>query len=202
MQSRICYVIGAGECDLLPADFYKDDLVIAVDGGYEYIKDGRVDMVIGDFDSLGYIPDHEHVLKLTPEKDDTDMLVAIKEGLKKGYRIFHIYGGCGGRIEHTFANVQSLAYLAEHGAVGTMHHNETKITMLVNGSLILPAGLKGYLSVFSYGEKAEGVTLKGVKYPLENTTLTDTFPLGVSNEFIGQEAEITVDNGRLLVVYQ
>lgn len=202
MQSRICYVIGAGECDLLPADFYKDDLVIAVDGGYEYIKDGRVDMVIGDFDSLGYIPDHEHVLKLTPEKDDTDMLVALKEGLKKGYRIFHIYGGCGGRIEHTFANVQSLAYLAEHGAVGTMHHNEMKITMLANGSLILPAGLKGYLSVFSYGEKAEGVTLKGVKYPLENATLTDTFPLGVSNEFIGQEAEITVDNGRLLVVYQ
>lgn len=202
MQSRICYVIGAGECDLLPADFYKDDLVIAVDGGYEYIKDGRVDMVIGDFDSLGYIPDHEHVLKLTPEKDDTDMLVALKEGLKKGYRIFHIYGGCGGRIEHTFANVQSLAYLAEHGAVGTLHHKETKITMLANGSLILPAGLKGYLSVFSYGEKAEGVTLKGVKYPLENATLTDTFPLGVSNEFIGQEAEITVDNGRLLVVYQ
>lgn len=177
-------------------------MVIAVDGGYEYVKESRVDLVVGDFDSLGYVPEHSHVLKLVPEKDDTDMLVAIKEGLKAGYREFHIYGGCGGRIEHTIANIQSLAYLAEHDAIGILHDRDTVITMLTNGTLTLPAELTGYLSVFSYGEKAEGVCLRGVKYPLEQATLTDAFPLGVSNEFIGQQAELSVEKGRLLIVYK
>ena len=176
-------------------------MVIAVDGGYKYMQNSRVDLVVGDFDSLGYVPKHPNILKLQPEKDDTDMLVAMKEGLRAGYRTFHIYGGCGGRFEHTYANIQSLAYLTEQGAKGILHDGDTQITMLSNGTLILPAKQAGYLSVFSYSEKAEGVTLKGLKYPLEQATLTNAFPIGVSNEFIGQNAEISVENGRLLIIY-
>lgn len=201
MKNGICYVIGAGECVRLPQNINEEDMVIAVDGGFQYVKNSRVDLVVGDFDSLGFVPEHPNVLRLKPEKDDTDMLVALKEGLKAGYLDFHIYGGCGGRFEHTIANIQSLAYLAQHGAKGTLRDGDTVITMLANGGLILPSELTGYLSVFSYGEKAEGVTLKGVKYPLERATLTDNFPIGVSNEFTGQSAEISVEKGRLLILY-
>lgn len=201
MKNGICYVIGAGECVRFPQNINEEDMVIAVDGGFQYVKNSRVDLVVGDFDSLGFVPEHPNVLRLKPEKDDTDMLVALKEGLQAGYLDFHIYGGCGGRFEHTIANIQSLAYLAQHGAKGTLRDGDTVITMLTNNVLILPSELTGYLSVFSYGEKAEGVTLKGVKYPLERATLTDNFPIGVSNEFTGQSAEISVEKGRLLILY-
>lgn len=201
VTTGICYIIGAGNCTRLPQNIKKEDMVIAVDGGYKYVKDTRVDLVVGDFDSLGYVPEHPNVLKLQPEKDDTDMLVALKEGLKVGYKTFHIYGGCGGRLDHTLANIQSLAFLQKQGAKGILHDDDTLITMVKNGSLILPAKQAGYLSVFSYSEKSEGVTLKGVKYPLEQATLTNAFPLGISNEFIGQSAEIFVEKGCLLILY-
>ena len=114
MNQGICYIIGAGECSRLLLQLKDEDFVIAVDGGYEYVKENRIDLVVGDFDSLGYVPKHSKVISLPPEKDDTDMLVAIKEGLKAGYRTFRIYGGCGGRIDHTIANVQHLAYLVKN----------------------------------------------------------------------------------------
>lgn len=201
MTKGICYIIGAGECGFLSFHEKKEDMVIAVDGGYEYAKGKRVDLVVGDFDSLGFVPEHPNLLQLPPEKDDTDMLAAIKEGLKAGYRDFHIYGGCGGRFEHTIANIQCLAYLTQQGAKGILYDGEKRIVMLTKGSLQFPAHLTGYLSVFSYGESAEGVSLKGVKYPLEQAVLTDAFPIGVSNEFIGQSAEISVEKGRLLIIY-
>ncbi len=202
MHQGICYIAGAGDCSRLFLNLKKEDFVIAVDGGYEYLKENRIDLVVGDFDSLSYVPEHPNVIALKPEKDETDMIVALKEGLKKGYEIFYIYGGCGGRIDHTYANIQSLAYLADHHARGYLFHENQVITMLQNDSITFHSDRKGYVSVFAYGEKAEGVTIQGLKYPLENAVLCDSFSLGVSNEFTGETAEISVQKGRLLVIYE
>lgn len=201
MKTGICYIAGAGECSRLLLSPSEKDMVIAVDGGYEYLKEQRIDMVVGDFDSLSYIPEHPNVRLLPAQKDDTDMLAAIKEGLKAGYRTFHIFGGCGGRLDHTIANIQTLAFLTEHGARGFLFHENMVLTMIKNETFLLPSYQKGYVSIFAYGDRAEGVTLKGLKYPLEKAELTSHFPVGVSNEFTGQPAGITVEKGSLLVIY-
>lgn len=202
MKKGICYIIGAGECSRLLLHPKKEDYVIAVDGGYEYVKEKRVDLVIGDFDSLHYVPAHPNRITLPCEKDDTDMLAAIKEGLKAGYRSFHIYGGCGGRFSHTVANLQVLSYLLQNKARGWLFGEQETITMLQNESMIFDETYQGYISLFSYGEKAEGVTLTGLKYPLQDAVLYDSVPLGVSNEFTGVPSLIEVKKGRLLVIYQ
>lgn len=198
----ICYIVGAGECSRLLLHPKQEDMIIAVDGGYEYIKEGQVDLVVGDFDSLGFVPEHSNVIALPPEKDDTDMLFAIKEGLKAGYGTFHIYGGMGGRISHTIANIQCLSYLAERGARGYLLGGEEVVTLIKDDSICFSDAYKGYISVFSYGDKAEGVTLKGLKYPLNDAVLTQQFPIGVSNEFTGESAIVSVKRGTLLVVFQ
>ncbi len=202
MNKGICYIAGAGECDRLLLYPQKEDMVIAVDGGYELLKNQRIDLVVGDFDSLKFVPEHDKVIQLPPEKDDTDMLFAIKEGLKAGYDTFYIYGGTGGRFSHTIANVQCLAYLEEHGAKGYLFGKEEVITMLVNGRMTFDETYQGYISIFAYGKEAKGVTLEGLKYPLADAVLSQSMPLGVSNEFTGKEAEITVKDGALLVIYQ
>lgn len=201
MYKGICYIAGAGDCSRLLLNLKEEDFVIAVDGGYEYLKENRIDLIVGDFDSLSYVPKQPNVIRLKPEKDDTDMMVALKEGLQRGYKDFYIYGGCGGRFDHTYANIQGLAYLAEHGARGYLYHGNQIITMIQNDSMTFHGKMKGYLSIFAYGSKAEGVTLKGLKYPLENATLNDSFPLGVSNEFTGVMAEVIVKAGRLIIIY-
>lgn len=203
MKERICYVVGAGEnfgLDFQPA---TGDFVIAADAGLRYLeKQGiRADLVIGDFDTLKYIPGHSKTIALSAEKDDTDTLAAVREGIMAGYTSFHIYCGTGGRIDHTMANLQVIAYLSANNMRGFLFDNGTVITAMTNGSLCFGKIPCGYVSVFSCSEKAEGVTMCGLKYELNNATLTNTFPIGVSNEFIGRESSISVGSGTLFIVF-
>lgn len=203
MKNGICYVIGAGENDGLDFRPAADDFVIAVDAGICHLeKQGiRADLVIGDFDTLKRIPKHPNVITLSAEKDDTDTFAAIREGIRAEYTGFRIYCGTGGRIDHTLANLQALAYLSENGMRGFLFDKDNVITAVTNGRLCFEKIPCGYVSVFSYSPKSCGVTLCGLRYELENATLTNTFPIGVSNEFINRESIISVQTGTLLIVF-
>lgn len=203
MNNGICYIVGAGEKSGLAFKPFENDMVIAVDGGFGYLVEMGLepDLVIGDFDSLGYIPEHKNVIRLKKEKDDTDMLSAVKEGMKEGYDTFYLYCGMGGRIDHTLANIQLLAYLSQNGKKGFLIDEKNILTAVTDGSIDFPSGHKGYISVFSYSEKCVGVYLKGLKYELDNSEITNTFPIGVSNEFTEESASISVKDGTLIVVF-
>lgn len=203
MTNNICYIVGAGEnygFDFTPT---SDDFVIAADAGLRYLEQYGItaDLVIGDFDSLNNIPSHPNAKVLSPEKDDTDMLAAVREGVKAGYSVFHIYCGTGGRIDHTIANLQVLAYLAQNGMQGFLFDRDNIVTTIANRKMAFDKIPAGYISVFSYTEKSEGVNLRGLKYELVDAVLTNAFPLGVSNEFIGEDSSISVDAGTLLIVF-
>lgn len=202
MKNAICYIIGAGENYGLDFTPTSNDFVIAADAGLRYLEQSGItaDLVIGDFDSLDDTPAHPNTKVLSPEKDDTDMLAAVREGTRAGYSVFHIYCGMGGRIDHTIANIQILAYLSQNNMQGFLFGKDSVITAITNRKLSFDTIPSGYISVFSYTEKAERVCLHGLKYELKNATLTSTFPLGVSNEFIGKESSISVGNGMLLIV--
>ena len=204
MEPSICHVVGAGEfCPrgLTPG---PGDLVIAADGGFAALEGlGRSpDLVVGDFDSLGHRPDHPHVVALPVEKDDTDMHSAIRLGWERGYRAFRLYGGTGGRIDHTLANIQSLAWLASQGGRGWLVGPDWTATVLSDGgALTLEAGRQGMVSVFCLGDRAEGVDIQGLKYGLSDGVLTADYPLGVSNSFLGGESRVSVRRGKLLVLW-
>ncbi|MCM1104696.1 MAG: thiamine diphosphokinase [Clostridium sp.] len=208
-KDGVCFIIGAGEIEN-PGWFRRQvrpkekDYLIAADGGYTICERCgiRVDALIGDFDSLGCIPEHPNVIRLPQEKDDTDLHYAVKKGLERGYRMFEIYGATGGREGHTMANYQTLVYLAHQHACGILRSMNVQVTAIDSDTLRLPAYKGGLVSLFCMGECAEGVTLKGLKYPLSEARLTNDTPIGVSNEFIGETAEITVADGTLLVMWE
>ena len=180
----------------------EDDFLLAADGGLRHLQSLGLtpDEILGDFDSLGYVP--ENSSRFPVEKDDTDSMLAIRRGLALGYREFWLYGSLDGpRLDHTAANYQALQYLADHHAFGYLIGKDYLVTVVKNGSLRFPAGCRGTVSVFCPGSDAHGVTLKGLYYPLENAVLTSGFPLGVSNHFTGQAAEIAVTQGSLLVFF-
>jgi len=177
------------------------DLVIAADGGYAQLGGIRPDLVVGDFDSLGYVPEGETIVRHPAEKDDTDTMLAARIGLSRGYRAFLLLGGVGGRLDHTLANIQTLAFLRENGARAALLGESETITLIRDESLRFRAGLSGTISVFSLGERAKGVYERGLAYALTDATLTDTNPLGVSNAFTEEAAEVSVREGRLVVLY-
>ena len=198
-----CYIFGAGSFYGLTVRPGAGDFLIAAAGGYRHCREAGVtpDLVLGDFDSLGAEPEGVTVLRLPVEKDDTDMLAAIREGLRCGFRRFRLYGGTGGRRpEHTLANLQCLLFLARHGARGWLYDEYAVCTVLHNDTLRLRG--RGDLSVFAMDGLVQGVTLRGLKYELSDAILTPDFPLGVSNSFRGEDAEITVRGGTLLIWYE
>lgn len=196
-----CYIVGAGDFfgRLSPND---DDLVIAADGGYDtLLKLGiRCDLVLGDMDSLKTGVDGVTALLFPPEKDDTDTALAYREGARRGYTNFRMYGCTGGRCDHTFANYALLAHAKEAGHAVTLIDNGYEIFALKNEKITLKRNTGTVISVFAFGKEANGVTLTGLKYPLDNYTLSPTVALGVSNEFILDTATVEVKNGVLLVM--
>lgn len=203
---KTCIITGALEADLSKIKKEKDDIVIAADRGYLNLTKYNItpDIILGDFDSLGYIPETEkESLIVFPErKDDTDTLLAVKEGLKRGYTQFLIYGCLGGRLDQTIASVQSAAYIDCKKCTSVFIGDEYSLTVISDGSISFSEECKGKISVFAYGGDAKEVYIKGLSYTLNNYVLKTNEPLGVSNEFTGEEASIYCKNGALLVIWQ
>ena len=211
-MAKKCIIIGAGDLTVSEIPVGEDDYVIAADGGYSYCKLLGIepDLILGDFDSVLeddaqelaeiFKEDPERVIVLPAEKDETDMLAAIHAGLEAGCREFHLYASQGGRLEHTLANIQCLNYLKDCGAVGYMMDGTGMILVAKNETVAFKASMEGMLSLFSLGDRAEGVTIRNMKYELNKAVVTNSFPIGISNEFIGEQASITVENGTLVII--
>lgn len=203
MREKVCYIFGAGSFKKNSISLQKDDYIIAADGGYEHLKRLNIipNMILGDFDSISEVPNHPNIKRHPKQKDDTDMMIAVKEGLALGYRLFSIYGGLGGRLDHTIANIQIAAWLAEHGARAFLLGEGMVITAIHNGKHSFDKSEKGVVSIFCNGGEARGVYLENLKYKLVDATLTSTVPMGVSNEFKGEVATVQVRDGTLIIMW-
>lgn len=199
---RTCVIFCAADFDGFIYPIAQNALVIAADGGLRHTQSLGIqpDVILGDFDSLGYIPDDSRVFPV--EKDDTDTMLAVKHGLQQGCDDFVLYGAMDGpRLDHTIANFQTLGYLASHGARGTLVGKDYIATVISGNTICFPETAEGILSLFCLGADATGITIEGLQYPLTDGTLSASFPLGVSNHFIGKPGRITVKNGLVLALW-
>ena len=199
---KVCYIVGAG--DFTPRGLApgEGDLLIAADGGYEYLRAQGLqpDLLLGDFDSLEKVPAGMETVRFPAEKDDTDMGLAVAEGIARGCTEFRIYGGSGDRPDHFFANLQLLCGLSRQGMAGALVCPGFDVRAVTDGTLLLPPAAKGTVfSVFAFGGAAEGVSIRGGKYALEGVTVECTGSLGVSNEFLDGEVSVSVARGTLMV---
>lgn len=199
-----CFIFGALEVECLPYLPAEGDLVIAADKGYETLKKLNItpNIIVGDFDSLGYIPKEANVEKLNVRKDDTDTAHAVDIGFERGFKEFIVYGGVGGKLDHSIANIQLARSIAKRGGRAVFIGDTESFTVIKDGSISFDESRTGRISVFSLSDESTGVSETGLSYALENATLTNDFALGVSNEFVGKKSEVSVKNGYLLIVIQ
>jgi len=200
-----CVVLGAVDIDFPVENYIRDtDFIICADRGWLNAKAHGIkpDMIVGDFDSSPQPQDIDADITVLPVvKDDTDTFYIARYIVEHGFTDVLLAGVIGGkRIEHTIANIQTLLYFAKNHINATAMDRSSQIMAIENGRVLLPDMQGRFFSLFTMGDKAEGVSIKGAKYPLDNYTLTNFYPIGVSNEFIGEEVEISVTNGSLLLI--
>jgi len=188
---------------------YKDEgtYLICADGGANHlIKLGILpDILIGDFDSISedvlkfYRAEGVDVIPFPPEKDYTDSELAVNIAISKGFKDIVILGGIGSRMDHTLANINLLKKLHESGCKGTIADENNKIQLISSHTNLRK--INGYkVTLLALTPKVEGITTNGLYYPLNNYTLMQGSTRGVSNEFLGNEATVSISSGLLLVI--
>ena len=200
--SKTCLIISGGDFSPLPAELPSFDYVIACDRGYQYASRFglRPDVIIGDFDSSSQ-PDTEIPLLVHPVmKDDTDTMLAVRHALEKGCRQIIICCALGGRFDHAFANIQSLAFAAKAGAIARMISDDTFITVFPGGRMSFPRREGWSFSCFALSDICKGLAIKGAKFNCGGLDISNTFPIGVSNVWAEDEISVCCDAGILMVV--
>ena len=212
-RSGRCILVCAGDFTPVDLGVTNDDFLIAVDAGLEHLLriDTLPDHLVGDFDSLDEsyreLVDRmeeahpESVTRLNPVKDDTDAMAAVMIGMERGYRRFYIYGGMGGRLDHTLGNLQLLTYLRERGCKGYLMDEKTMVTVIRGETIRFHETFDGTVSLVALSDAVPDVMIRGMKYETEHVTLVNGTTLGISNEKrSGAPAEITVGNGYAAVI--
>ena len=180
------------------------DLVIAADSGYRNAQslDFFVDVLVGDFDSLGDIPDGVgEIVRLPVEKDVTDAQYAVDLAIRRGADELVIVASTEGRFDHALSLIAILEDLNAKRIRAHIVNGQNRIHFIRNsGHIVIRDPNFKYFSLVAVDEKVKGVSVEGAKYPLKNKTLERKHQFAVSNEIVKNAALITVKKGGLFII--
>ena len=175
--------------------------IIGVDRGVEFLYRHAImpSYIVGDFDSLSeeivdYYKNNTNVpiREFNPVKDASDTEIAVRLGITLGCERLLILGATGGRVDHLWANVQTLMIPFKAGVEAVILDPLNRIRLIGGETHLKKEGAYGpYFSVFPLGEIVDGFSIKGAKYPLKEHTLTPYDSLCVSNQI--EEDEVVID---------
>jgi thiamine pyrophosphokinase len=191
-------------------------LVVAADGGLRNAHRLGLapDILVGDLDSLdpGAVAAAERagtpVLRSPVDKDETDTELALLEAIRRGATRITVLGALGGsRVDHELANVWLLAHPGLEGATVLLLDARSRVSLArapgPTGQPVvvdLPGPVGSLVSLFPVGGDADGITTRGLRYPLHGESLRTGPARGQSNVRTASDAGLTLARGRLLVV--
>lgn len=205
----VALIIGNGDdVERCYFDNINFDYIIFADGGLEKAEklNLRPNLILGDFDSVDTAV-LEHYKKLNietvtfpPEKDYTDMELAVEHAVKKGFKDIVLIGATGTRLDHTLANIQLLEKYHHQGINLEIIDNNNYISIISdNTDINIKYKKDHFVSLVPVTEKLEGLTLIGFRYPLDNVIVPRGTALLISNEIIQDEGRIILKKGTALV---
>ena len=199
VEKKHFVIITGGECKAegIPSSVAENAFVIAADSVYDTAKrlGIKVDLLVGDMDSVKSIPSGVDTVRVKAEKDDTDTMLAIGIAKDKGAEKITVIGGAGGRADHWLSNIFMLEALADEKIDTCLTDGVNEIRVISDGSIKIPNN-GGYFGLLALEDST--VTATGCKYPLHDHLLRRQLPYAVSNEVTADFAEITV-HGKLIV---
>ncbi len=199
-----CVLLGAAptpDAECLKKYIQPDDFIVAADGGIRLANRLGIcpHLTVADHDSSAPVSGIE-TISLPVEKDITDTAAAMELAFDRGYRDFTLLGCLGGRLDHTLACLISVRRFSERGCRVILADAKHELSVLLPGRYPLPKSTR-HLSFFGMGEAVKGLTLTGVKYPLNQYILKNDDPLCVSNRVVEEDAAVSFDSGVLLQIF-
>ncbi len=187
------------------------DYRIGVDKGLQFCYENQImpDYIVGDFDSLPReilewfkVNKNIPIREYNPVKDATDTMIALKKALEEKSSEIWILGATGTRMDHVLCNIQILKNAWKEKVPAYLVDRYNLICLPIGPKFTLRKSEQygRYVSFFPLGEEVEGLTLKGFKYPLEHYLLRNYEGLGVSNEIVEDEAEVSWEKGILVMI--
>ena len=186
------------------------EFIIGVDGGLEFLYNHKIrpDYMVGDFDTVSeeiytYFREEENVpsKEFDERKDFSDTEIAIKFSLDLRRQHILILGATGTRLDHVWANIQSLKIGLDENADVRIVDSHNRIRLFDRDFTLKKEEAFGkYFSLFPLGGTVEGLTIIGAKYPLEFHSLEPYNSLSVSNEYEEDEVEISFSLGTLILM--
>lgn len=181
----------------------EGDLVISADAGYRNatLMGVHTNILIGDLDSLGHVPDDvDEVIKLPSEKDDTDTQIAVDTAIQRGADEIVIVGSTSGRLDHALSTLAILEkYWGQQISIYIVN-GQNRVRYIKNSGFIVVRSRYKYFSLIAADEKVKGVSIEGAKYPLKGKTLLRNCQFAISNEIEKNAALITVKKGGVYII--
>ncbi|MDO9546363.1 MAG: thiamine diphosphokinase [Pelolinea sp.] len=184
------------------------DFIVSADGGLRFIRALNLIpmLLIGDLDSVSgediqFIKDNNvEIIKFPADKDQTDLELALKELVSRGFDNILVIGALGGRIDQTLANIGLIQLFTDQDITIEFDDGQDHVFLIEDRQRI--GGKAGdIVSLIPICKTVNGVTTVGLKYPLGNENLFPEKTRGISNEMTGDAAEITITSGRLLCIH-
>jgi len=176
------------------------DFIIAADGGFSLASQAglRVDLLVGDMDSLDSPPQNIPILKFPREKDATDLELALDYARATNPERIVVVGAFGARLDHTLANANLLE---KYDLPVVLFHQGFRVYLVVD-ELEIPAALGDLVSLIPLSAEVRGIFTWGLRYPLHDGVLFRASTRGVSNEVVGLPCGVRVREGKLLLIHK
>lgn len=200
-----CVIVGAADInnyDRIKEQLEPQDFFIFCDGGLRHKSalEARADLIVGDFDSFEKPDCDIETIVLPCEKDDTDTVFAAKEAVMRGFNSVLLIGAVGGRLDHTLGNMSILLKLDSLGIEARIIDDFSEMEIVSDKEAEISDDYS-FFSLLNISGKAEGITVKNAKYPLDNARIESEYQYGISNEVPeGKTASVSVKEGKLLLI--
>ncbi len=210
MQKKraILFVNGQAAVDAVRWLLEDDDFLVAVDGGLRHVEGlGRVpNVLLGDLDSVDWVDVERlvqtgvEIVRYPQEKDETDLELALRWVVQRGYERVRIVGGLGGRIDQTLGNL-ALLLDEEWCRLDVRLDDGLDEVWLIEGVGEIEGRAGDVVSLLPWNGAAVEVWTDGLAYALSGETLYPQRTRGISNRLVGRWAQVRVSAGRLLCVH-
>ena len=205
IRMKRCIIVGGADINnyaYIRSCLHEDDFIVFCDSGLKHLEPLQVkpDLIVGDFDSHENPHLDVETIVLPCEKDDTDTVFAVKEAVKRGFDDFLLIGVIGARLDHTLGNVSILLYLDSHGKKGCIIDDYSEMEIVSDKPLSI-YDRYAFFSLLNITGCANGISIIGAKYPLNDAEISCEYQYGISNEVLpGETATVSVKHGKLLLI--
>ena len=199
-EKKRCVIVGGAEIGnyrKVRSYLRGSDFIVYCDSGLKHMEKlgAAPSLIIGDWDSHADPHLDVETITLPVAKDDTDTVYAMREGMKRGFKKFLLIGSAGERLDHTLVNVYILTTLENRGLHGMIVDDYSEMELISSWTDEEGNCHPGEAAV------EDRYTIKNAKFGLEGAAIGPDYQYATSNEVIpGKTAEITVEDGRLLLI--